>query len=446
LELNYRPILTEIIMKKLLLLLLIGLNVQYGFSQARDFDEFKVMFLKRNGFAKETLTNYYANLMEFNLTAPESKGIKRGFLHANGTVFKEAEFDFASDFVGGKSNIVKNKICGLLFANGTEKYFPKLELTYFTEGNVGLAIKDKKYGFVNLEGEMIIPFAYEDAFPFYEGIAAVKSNERWFYINEKGEKLLSDSLLTGYQPANSAKAIIYNKTKAALSNKLGLILTSMVEYMNKVQKLGFKQKLYDIKKRTMLMETEFDEISGFYENGLMKVANEGKVGLVDQQNKIIIPIEYDEIGEISSELIIAKKGKWGVVNKRNEIIIPFQYNRIYQFHEGLAFVENENKVGYINKKNEKVIPSEFDFCWYGDFTEGLALVKQKDKFGFIDKTGKTIIPFLYDDALPFTNGSALVYDKASGKCFFINKKGENVLNIKYSYLWQERAGFIKFAN
>lgn len=433
-------------MKKIIYLFLMLLMSQYSFAQNRAFDVYKTMFLKKNAFSKETLTEYYSNLMGYNMAFPKGKGSKIGFLYANGKVFKDAEFDYASDFINGKSNVAQDSVCGLLFSDGTVKYYPEFNITYFTTGDVGLAIKNNKYGFINLKGEVLISFTYDDAFPFYEGIASVKYNNRWFYINEQGVKVLSDSLITGYQPTHSSKAIVYDSTKVSKSNKLGTILPTMVEYMNKVQKPGYKQGLYDFNKKILLTKMDFDEISGYSEEGLMKVVKDGKVGLLNENNKLIIPIEYDEIGNFADGLILAKKGKWGIINKKNKVIIPFQYNKIGSLRNGLAFTENNNKVGYIDKKNNCIIKADFDFCWHGDFIDEMALVKKNNKYGYINKLGKTVLPTIYDDALPFVNSKALVYDDLKKKYFFINKQGKNVFGKEYSDLWQEKEGFIKFVN
>lgn len=50
--------------------------------------------------------------------------------------------------------------------------------------------KDKKYGFVDSTGKMIIPLIYEGAQVFSEGLAAVLLDGKWGFINEKGEVVI----------------------------------------------------------------------------------------------------------------------------------------------------------------------------------------------------------------------------------------------------------------
>ena len=50
---------------------------------------------------------------------------------------------------------------------------------------------DGKYGFINKDGEEIIPCKYEDADAFSDGLAKVKSAEGWGFVNENGEEIIS---------------------------------------------------------------------------------------------------------------------------------------------------------------------------------------------------------------------------------------------------------------
>lgn len=43
-----------------------------------------------------------------------------------------------------------------------------------------------RYGYVSQSGTLMIPARYDDARPFFEGLAAVEKGGRWGYINEAG--------------------------------------------------------------------------------------------------------------------------------------------------------------------------------------------------------------------------------------------------------------------
>ncbi|WP_396172805.1 WG repeat-containing protein, partial [Flavobacterium sp.] len=56
----------------------------------------------------------------------------------------------------------------------------------------GLVIfkNDKKYGFINLKGKVIIEAIYEEALPFKDGLAKVKLNNKYGFINTKGQVVI----------------------------------------------------------------------------------------------------------------------------------------------------------------------------------------------------------------------------------------------------------------
>ena len=56
----------------------------------------------------------------------------------------------------------------------------------FSEGLAGVK-KNYKWIFINKMNKKAIPFEYDDIYSFSKGIAKVKLNGRWFYINKKGE-------------------------------------------------------------------------------------------------------------------------------------------------------------------------------------------------------------------------------------------------------------------
>lgn len=57
----------------------------------------------------------------------------------------------------------------------------------FSEGLVVAENKDEKYGFANAKGELVIPFQYEWACAFSEGLAWVKENGKYGFINKENK-------------------------------------------------------------------------------------------------------------------------------------------------------------------------------------------------------------------------------------------------------------------
>jgi hypothetical protein len=55
----------------------------------------------------------------------------------------------------------------------------------FSEG-LAQVKSNRKYGFVNEEGEVVIPLMYDSAGPFSDGLAKVRLGDQWGFINNNG--------------------------------------------------------------------------------------------------------------------------------------------------------------------------------------------------------------------------------------------------------------------
>lgn len=431
-------------MKKILLLFLIISTNFYSQNKAGN-DIFRMEFIRIMANLEENSNDYYTDLVERSMFSIKDS-LKYGFINHKGKEVFEENYSYASDFFNGKSNIIIDSISGILFKDGTKKMFPEYNATFWYKGNLGIVIKDGKYGFINKNGKVIIQLIYEDAFPFYQGYASVKANDKWNYVNENGLKMFPDSLIFGYRPIINSKAIFMIENNKVERNKSMITENgsrTFVEFLNKTGQIQLKEGLIDVN-GTIIINPKFDEISGYFQNGYMRVRNNGKTGIINEKGEIIIPIEYDDISDFENGLFLANKAnKSGMINSKNQVIIQFAYSKIRHFKDDLALIIQNGKTGYININNEIVIKPEYDFNLSGDFYNGLATVRSNGKNGYINKNNEIVIPIIYDNALPFKEKETMV--QKDGFTFKINSKGEKIKNISKPYLWIERDGLIRFA-
>lgn len=196
-----------------------------------------------------------------------------------------------------------------------------------------------------------------------------------------------------------------------------------------------------------------------------------KTGLMNRDEKIIIPLEKYSIYSPLKNLFIVKASKdetikTGLYNELGQVILPeiyypinvgedgYIYASIYdkgkllttifdpnikqitkdkwsaqnQFtpHSDLVLIEDENENRfYINKQAEIVIPQSDEYEFDNEFWFGMTIVEQKDpeteeyKYGYIHANGKLTIPIQYDKALPFQGEYA--YVEKDGKAMLIDK-------------------------
>jgi len=165
----------------------------------------------------------------------------------------------------------------------------------------GEDIPNYKYGYIDKEGKEVIPFKYDIAHDFSEGLVRVELWEDFHH-----------------------------------------------------GKTGFIDK-----EGKEVIPIKYDDV-GFFSEGLARVKLNGKWGYIDKEGKVVIPIKYDmaddfsegfapvAFGELEENMLF--HGKWGFVNKEGREVIPIKYDWAGSFSKGLAPVTFMGEEGYIDKE------------------------------------------------------------------------------------------------
>ena len=283
--------------------------------------------------------------------------------------------------------------------------------------------KGEKIGFIDKMGNEVVPCIYnfledtEGAYEFRDGLALVFDGERLHFIDKEGKKPF-DLKYDSASPFSEGLAVVWKDGKA------GYIDTSGKEVIALTDKYAY----YD------------------FSEGLAAVGKDGKFGFIDKSGNLVIPIKFDDIGEMDSEpyfheglSAVCKNEKYGYIDKTGKEVIPFKYTYAQDFSEGLAVVRNGDKNGYIDKTGKEVVPCTLDFA--DNFSEGYAQVTKEGRSYIIDKTGKEAISLsAYSagyGAAVFHEGLAAVFKEignigSAHVCGFIDTSGKEVIPCVYT--------------
>lgn len=286
--------------------------------------------------------------------------------------------------------------------------------------------QDNKWGYIDKTGRLIIPFKFDMADDFSEGLAAVEIKEKTGYIDKTGKFVIPPRFLSGF-PFSSGMALVvfrrFEEDKLHM-NKLG--------YIDKSGKLMIQLKeALDSKS----LHISYKEL--FFSEGLVSVTQNNKVGFIDKAGKQIIPPRYADAQAFSEGLAAVRiSDKYGYIDRSGKMVIPPQFEGAGSFSEGLAIISfNDKQWSYIDKSGKLVINGE-EFEEARAFSEGLAAVRGKnDKYGFIDKTGKFVIQPQFDRVGDFSEGLAPVKqldERWPGNLAYINQKGEIVIKSMWT--------------
>jgi hypothetical protein len=108
-------------------------------------------------------------------------------------------------------------------------------------------------------------------------------------------------------------------------------------------------------------------------------------------------------------IISYENGKFGLVDKNNNIIVPYKYDLLYQFKNSFAPYKLNDKYGFIDENGNEIIPPKYEHLSF--FDNGFAKYKLNGKFGFIDEKGNELTKALFDfgDIVPIDNHSNNVF-------------------------------------
>jgi hypothetical protein len=262
----------------------------------------------------------------------------------------------------------------------------------------------------------VVPFRYEDAREFSDGVAAVKLKGKWGYIDASGRVAIPLSF-------DVAEAGCFSEGLALVGNVF-----------------------IDAEGQPAFGDKRFERGRGFSE-GVAAVQSKGKWGFIGHDGNFSILPVYDGAGDFSGGLAPVKRdGLWGYVDLDGRLLITPRFAMAWEFGAGsgagkdLAPVEFDGKVGYMDRSGRFAIAPVYDFGgrfhnslavireangWSyigpdglpavakrfhaaGRFSEGLAPVATDARWGYIDVRGALVVLPLYDEARPFSEGLAAV--------------------------------------
>lgn len=301
---------------------------------------------------------------------------------------------------------------------------PEVESLSTPAEGLALAIKDRKVGYLNRFGELAVPFRYElPSGDFSEGRAAVRLENRYGYIDERGAMVIDPRFETAGQFSSGlARVIEAGRTRYSYINKLGETVvppkyTGADDFHEGLAAVQFNGKWgYIDRQGDWVIRPQFDSASRFAE-GLASVRKEPCTArsdctrqFIDRTGATVVSgIKAHELQWFSEGLALIEDARYrmGYIDKAGKTVIAPQFKSATPFSGGLAAVANEKGLwGYIDHAGKYVVPAQFEQTF--PLSDGRGAVIQNDRWGYVDDAGRVAIPPRYIDALPFSDGVAAV--------------------------------------
>ncbi len=238
--------------------------------------------------------------------------------------------------------------------------------------------------------------------PFSDGLAAVKIDGKWGYIDEAGRIAITPRF-------DGAGEFTEGLSTVIIGGKYGFI-----------DKGG-----------KVVIEPAFD-VAWPFSCGLAMVEVDHRRGYIDRSGKIAIDLQFDMAFPFSEGLAyVTRNRRPTFIDTTGKEVLDFEVeNAITPFSEGMTAVKTGGAWGFIDTRGKLVIAPQFGSV--DNFSEGLAFVANRLRSHFfVDKTGKTVIPPRYGVGLgcegtKFSEGLVAEWLDREGTCSLIDQTGKVV--------------------
>lgn len=314
-----------------------------------------VIYVKKEGVAAPGLITDY----------------RAGYIDETGRVVVAPRYYAAADFSEGLAFVDSDEFEGFIDRDGRHVFRTDYRVNKFHEGLAAAGGPGRRvggWGYVDRTGRRVIEGPYDFADDFSEGLAGVAIDNKYGFINRRGETVV--------------------------------------------------RPRFDLRREGR--HPTYAVSSGRFREGLACVALGGLYGYIDKSGEFVIPPQFEVAQDFSEGLAwavsrdgrtngwIDKRGRWAVTAVRGKglsfslsWLSYSQERRNWKFSEGLApFLTYDGwRVlhGYVNRSGEVVI-APIESSEIGPFVGGLARItfyEQSDSkpgtaSGYVDKAGRFI--------------------------------------------------------
>lgn len=344
-------------------------------------------------------------------------GYRYGYINKNGEKVLDTEYNELTRV----SNIDNEENAYLICAqngqygiNVNQEKILKNEyqsITYNATNKLFVVEKSKKYGAVDIEGKEIIPVKYNQI-----DITGI-------YLYAKNEQ----------------GTVVYNSdgTEANINSNISILNTSNENYKIKINnENGTKYGVIN-KEGKQLIKEKYNYISYLYDNYFIVSVDNGKLGVVDDNDNVKIEIKYDSLQKVyETDLIqtsISKDKTIQIFSKDMNKVCEMKNAIINQQNEYIK-IYNETETKYISKDGKEIKNTEV-------YNNKLFAKKEGEKWGFVDNEGKVVIDYKYDKVTDFNDyGFAAV--RNDNKWGAIDENGKVVCEPKFEIKEQIEPSFI----
>lgn len=307
-------------------------------------------------------------------------GFRYGWIDLEGNEIVPPVWDGANPYRSDSGGVY---VCIMEFRDGIRRYGvadaqgnvliePEYEESiWFRSHEAAPAKKGGKWGYLNGQGEVVVPFTLDGAEYFREGLARIQEGTKYYLIDPSGERKHGPFQDAGYM---------------------------------------------------------------FSTDGQLKVKADGKWGMINAQGEYVIEPQFQELGDYFIEGLCPAKsgGKWGYIDETGVFVIEPKWSGDAGYFTGEYAVVQLGDGTYraINKQGEYTMDDTW-YALYGPTEDGLFTFKRDDslRYGVARADGTIVIDSKWHSvALLGTGSERLIQVERDGAQHYYDRQGNLVFS------------------
>ena len=173
------------------------------------------------------------------------------------------------------------------------------------------------------------------------------------------------------------------------------------------------------------------------------VEENNKKGLVNEKGKLIIPVQYEDLGWskgipffVNNVMGFKKNNLWGLINIKNQRVANPNYTSLipvdnkYILASKYGKFNNQLEYGILNTKGKVLVSFKYhSIKYHKNYIIASTKSDKQERYGVITNREKLLLPFKYQYIIPYGKKSFLVKDFSNNISFYdIRKNNRNELN------------------
>ncbi len=328
-----------------------------------------------------------------------------GYISHDGVFVVEPQFDYAYAFKEGRARVFR----GTLNDWGTPK--------------------DGQYAFIDSAGDTVIPFIYEKAEDFKNGLAVVKMNGKYGVIDTDGRTVIDfrydgisisrDRVLAFTGSAKEGRS--FDVFSAEGKTLFSLSCKSLSYYDGCYGAYNEGKCALAAETGSLITDYVWDGIVAVGEEGILGFKSGEKYGYIDRNGQVLIPAQYDEVGLFADgKALVKKDGRYSLIDEAGNTLAEYRavyanmniVNGVFYAFDGTLTESGfPDSGGYylMSTEGEQLTPG-YENCYAVDASSSTWRVQDGKKWGVIDFRGNIVFPFTECDHL-FYCGDDYILEK-----------------------------------